>query len=572
MFVVNNNTESHQTTRCPVVNDTMSVNQAAARTARAATAARKLGSLEQALALYERAISICEGDGDSGSLLHTELLEHVGSVCMDLNHFPKALDSFMQAHEFWARAQSARGTAKCDVKMGEALSRLGRPTEALIAYERALSVFESVGQAEEVARVLNNISDVHREQGNFTSGLNALARAQVLLAGTAKHGSTLATIQSNVGSIHFVMGNFSEALACDQRALAQRETEFGRDSVAVANSLVNMSTVQCRLELFEPAKAGLSRARTIYETHALRDSVGYANALLNLGVAHEGSAAFQDALECFEASLAIKRRLLPRDHPSLAGVLANIARVSCALGNDDDAVSAGALSRSVARRSQVQCAGTGCGRRLTPDGLPLEQCQGCKRTYYCSVECQRADWKATHRGECKSLQSALDGGGDWSPAVSRQQQQQANSPVNRQQQRPNSLVERLQQQQVVSSVETSNGSSSGGGSSSLHSVNGDDLVHPPATPMSPRMLPSNPLAVVDRAPMSVAAEVLDSRDSTASSNDSIGTRSEYSYDSLGSLSNHGSLGSRSEGACSVIYAPASPALTGVDVCAPASTA
>lgn len=48
-----------------------------------------------------------------------------------------------------------------------------------------------------------------------------------------------------------------------------------------------------------------------------------------------------------------------------------------------------------------------CGSCQAPEGLATKhkQCSACKSVYYCSVECQRVDWKAGHKSRCKELQS-----------------------------------------------------------------------------------------------------------------------------------------------------------------------
>ena len=99
------------------------------------------------------------------------------------------------------------------------------------------------------------------------------------------------------------------------------------------------------------------------------------------------------------------RKLLPPDHPNIAMSLNNIALANEALGNADAAAQATAASAAVARRSQSACAGPGCTRKVKADGRPLEQCGKCRRTYYCSVGCQTADWKREggHKAECKAL-------------------------------------------------------------------------------------------------------------------------------------------------------------------------
>jgi hypothetical protein len=44
-----------------------------------------------------------------------------------------------------------------------------------------------------------------------------------------------------------------------------------------------------------------------------------------------------------------------------------------------------------------------CGKADKIQGVMLSKCSACEQVYYCSKECQRADWK-DHKGACKMLQ------------------------------------------------------------------------------------------------------------------------------------------------------------------------
>ena len=49
--------------------------------------------------------------------------------------------------------------------------------------------------------------------------------------------------------------------------------------------------------------------------------------------------------------------------------------------------------------------GKTCNACQAPEGTTLKHkiCSACKQVFYCSPECQRADWKAGHKEQCKVL-------------------------------------------------------------------------------------------------------------------------------------------------------------------------
>ena len=73
------------------------------------------------------------------------------------------------------------------------------------------------------------------------------------------------------------------------------------------------------------------------------------------------------------------------------------------LGLNAEAAATQARRTALLRRSQTHCAVPDCQRRVKADGASLERCAACLSTFYCSVACQTADWKAGHKAECATL-------------------------------------------------------------------------------------------------------------------------------------------------------------------------
>jgi hypothetical protein len=75
------------------------------------------------------------------------------------------------------------------------------------------------------------------------------------------------------------------------------------------------------------------------------------------------------------------------------------------------AAGGGTHSSTDANPALVECAV--CHRKPGDPGVPatLKLCGGCHTTRYCSIECQRKDWKMGHKEACKLFRSLKGHGG-----------------------------------------------------------------------------------------------------------------------------------------------------------------
>ena len=50
-----------------------------------------------------------------------------------------------------------------------------------------------------------------------------------------------------------------------------------------------------------------------------------------------------------------------------------------------------------------------CSSCQSPEGQTIKHkvCSACKQRFYCSTDCQRADWNNGHKSECKELQKKM---------------------------------------------------------------------------------------------------------------------------------------------------------------------
>ena len=143
-------------------------------------------------------------------------------------------------------------------------------------------------------------------------------------------------------------------------------------------------------------------AERIFESRGWRAAAA-SNLKFALGDKAYKQGRLEDAVGQYKRGIDIIRRVNPLSLTSLAIILERVSLLFDELGNVVAARTSRAEALRITRRSQVHCAASGCNRQRREDGAPLDQCSRCLCTYYCSVECQTADWKAGHKKECKKL-------------------------------------------------------------------------------------------------------------------------------------------------------------------------
>ena len=249
------------------------------------------------------------------------------------------------------------------------------------------SQLTDAGQYDEALRCLR-LADAHA----IALPRGETSRLQLLIDSAELIGITLTMLNRDI-----------EALAsfrlCKERAIqlgGQHGSIVSEKSANIGRALMNLRDYSGALEQHRVAESG-------YERLGRMESSGGCDLQHLFGTLAENQARYQDALVRYERCLAIARAIYPAGHQSIGSVLKSISAVNTTLGRTEAARVSQLAALQIARRSQVHCAGPSCERRTKEDDALLDQCAGCLRTYYCSVACQTADWKAGHRKECKAL-------------------------------------------------------------------------------------------------------------------------------------------------------------------------
>ena len=145
-----------------------------------AIAVTELGDPETALDLLNAVQPLVAG---ADPLLRGKYSLQLGVVFRKLGRIDDALSSYRDATEFFLDANSARYEAAASNNLAGIYTDLGQFLTAHITAERAVSLFERIGDKPMAAKTWDQIAKIYMAEGNFHSAERAARTAVELLSG-----------------------------------------------------------------------------------------------------------------------------------------------------------------------------------------------------------------------------------------------------------------------------------------------------------------------------------------------------------------------------------------------------
>ena len=358
---------------------TMGDSNAAAATAFARGITAAVAGDESVFPLLTTALALWDRTG-LPSLDYARALYHLSNHCCERK------SDYLSALSFAARSlahldaldQGDGGVMACrsdsEDARGNALTRLGRTTEAIAAHTLSMALAERLNDSARIVRSLINAAWDCRVIGKHDQGLIYLQRAESLNTPASK-GSRHLTQRLRLfqprGTIFKSMGRYSEALISFQSAVDVAERLRGRQSIEVAISLSLMSLSQVAIGHTALAVTSSEAGLVIYESLGLTNDGCYGDALISASCAQFAQGSYELALGYAERCLTSRRKLYPPSHPSIYEALSAVSLCLSSLGRDDEAERAQSAANAIKRRSQTACAGPGCARKCERMAHPL---------------------------------------------------------------------------------------------------------------------------------------------------------------------------------------------------------
>lgn len=315
-------------------------------------ALRELNNYDDAVACFERALSIRSNQLGSDSMLVAEVLKDLGALCL-------ILGDLMQAREYLSEAlntmksKNPNGLATADTyfHVGKVMVKMKYKDEAFEAFSTALKIKRKRLEEDDlgIANTLAEMGLIEEERHQWKKSLNYYIQSLEIRQGLlgdhevvadnhfsigviyqstrkyhkalSSYGSALVVYQktlgddhitcaktmNNIGIVYEGIEDYDEALKYHKEGLRIRSINLGKDHIKIANSLDNIAGIYQRKHESDKALQSLKESLKIRSRFGT-DNLDVATTLFGMGIIYVDKGDSSKALECYESALEIRKR------------------------------------------------------------------------------------------------------------------------------------------------------------------------------------------------------------------------------------------------------------------------
>lgn len=310
------------------------------------------GDMAGAEAATREALSIAREGYGAESAESAQALNNLASILQARGQLAEAAETERQAFAILSKTRGPDhpDAIRAEMNLATIRSDLGQRAEAERIFR---SVFEresrSLGASHpETINALSNLASVVEAQGRGAEAETLYRQAMTAGAANGENGQ-YAILVSNLATCLGNQGRFDEALALHRQALALREQLLGPDHPDVAISFSNIGHVLSQVREYAAADAPLKRAVEIGRKSG-SETLGFSTSLNNYGANLEDLGRPAEAAAAYAEALAIRRKILPADHPQIATSLNNLGYSARKAGRLDEAAARFREALAISRR------------------------------------------------------------------------------------------------------------------------------------------------------------------------------------------------------------------------------
>ena len=318
------------------------------QSAEAADAYANLGSLFDALSMYDSAMYCYQ----KAVALHKEFVGEENTALAGyyvyIGILYKHTDDFEQAARYLNLSRSIRDKlpGKPDIEesyhnLASLLGSQGQYNEALDYYKQALAlVIADVGRDHYVtAQIMDNIGVTYIEMEQRDSGLVYMRNALEIRMKTLgeKHPS-VASSYHNIGAYLLEMDNYTEALEYQQKAMSIEEVTLGLEHPSLAATYTQVGKTYMRLRNLTAAAEYYNKGLRIREKALGPDHTETAGSHYYLGQLCIMQKQYNQALEHFKAVRPVWESHFGTEHPNVGSLYSSLGNAYFGMNQNDSAM------------------------------------------------------------------------------------------------------------------------------------------------------------------------------------------------------------------------------------------
>jgi len=175
-------------------------------------------------------------------------------------------------------------------------------------YLRSLKMFEEMGDKKGIAKNLNNIGIVYREQGNYDKAIDHYLRSLKIFE-ESDDKQRIAISLNNLGTVYYEQGNYDKTIDYFLRSL--KIDEEAGDKQGIAGSLNNIGEVYREQGKYELAIEYVNRSLSIAQEIGFKELIKYTYE--NLSVIYAKQNRFRQAYEYYQLYSEVKDSILNKE-------------------------------------------------------------------------------------------------------------------------------------------------------------------------------------------------------------------------------------------------------------------
>ncbi len=264
-------------------------------------------------------------------LVEADLRTSVGSALLDAGQVDQGARALSRAVELWTQLRGSDDlqTAVARTNLGIAYAMQGRYDAAIEEQTEVLRVREMHLGPEhpDIGVTLNNLANAHYELGGVEQARELQLRTySIWRSGLGAEHPNVAIALNNLANTEAALHHYDDAVTHLRRAIALRERALGPEHPELATSRLNLGVVLGEDGQYEPALAELRTAHRILD-RKLGDHPWTATGLAAMGVVQHSSGDVLGGRESIQSALAMGQRIYDDDHPALAAIRYELAKV-----------------------------------------------------------------------------------------------------------------------------------------------------------------------------------------------------------------------------------------------------